>query len=172
MAFLPPIRMRNSRSASNANGMPPAPQGAPPVGISPTDPRTMGPPPIDYTFPTTPAQWYGDSPHPDGSAPPSAGGNLQTPIGASNGNGGDHGQGGYGYGPYPTGPGGPPPPHAQESFIRRDLGDGGVPHTVKGMPMWPAPPNAPPPGAQDYHWGAPDEWAYRSGGTEGESQTQ
>ena len=149
MAFLPPIRMRNSRSSSNANGMPPAPQPAP-VGISPTDPRTMGPPPIDYTFPTTPAQWYGESPHPDGSGPPSAGGTIQTPLGNSNGNGADHGQGAYAYGAYPAGPGGPPPPHAQESFIRRDLGDGGVAPTMKSMSMWPGPANAPPPGAQDY----------------------
>lgn len=102
---------------------------------------------MDYAFPTTPAQWYGDSPHPDGSAPPSAGGPIQTPLGGSNGNAPDHGSSGY-YGSYPPGPGGAPPPHAQESFIRRDLGDGNAP-AMKGMQMWPGQPGAPPQG-QEY----------------------
>lgn len=117
-----------------------APEGAahptgPAPGVSPTDPRAMPPPGgMGFEFPTTPAQWY-DSTHPDGGAPSSAGGAIPPSIAATNG--GDHGNGGFTY--YPAAPGAAPPPHAQESFIRRDLGDGNVPPAMRGMPMWSGP---------------------------------
>lgn len=151
-----PSRVRSARGVSNgASGHP----GIPPVmGISPTDHRNpMGPPPLDFSFPTTPAQWYPsqqESPHPD-SVPGSV-----SAGGGPPGSNGDHGQGPYvSYGSYPPGhpghpgpPGpsqGPPPPsyapHAQESFIRRDGGDGGVGGPVmRNMGMWSGPPGTAP----------------------------
>jgi hypothetical protein len=140
---LPSIRLRVPRGAPEGASHPPGTA----AGVSPTDPRAMGPPGLDFNFPTTPAQWY-DSAHPENGGPPSAGPSIPPPITSTNGGGADHGNGGFAY--YPTGPGAAPPPHAQESFIRRDLGDGGVAPAMRGMPMWSGPAGTAPQQPQNY----------------------
>lgn len=135
---LPSIRLRTARGTQETTTHP----SGPAAGVSPTDPRAMGPPSsLEYTYPTTPAQWY-DSAHPDGTSS-SAG----APVASTNGGTADHaGTGTFAY--YPPGPSAAPPPHAQESFMRRDLGDGGVASGMRGMPMWSGPGGAP--ASQDY----------------------
>ncbi|KAG8821414.1 hypothetical protein FRC17_009833 [Serendipita sp. 399] len=152
---LPPMRVRESRANGSRRGTtgaatgPPASVSAQTVGISPIAGPTSA---MDYTFPTTPANWYPqNSPHPDTAG---AGG----PPGGSNGGGAaDHSNAGFAYAGYP-GPGGPggaggpgpggPNPHAQESFMRSD----GTANGVRGIPIWPAPPNTGAGSAAEYQW--------------------